>query len=397
VTDGLPPAEDTPEPPSILVPAEDPASGGIVPPVAPERPADDADASIFEAGKSPRRRRRGRAALVALGIVGVLFACVAAGIWFGLVRTVNPRPAGTEVEVIIPLGSDTRTIAEKLADAGVVANPYMFRIQSRMIHADGKLKAGAYVLVTGMEYAAVIDRLQVGPPVESVTLVVPEGLTIDQVAERLQARSGISAVEFKQLAKSGADRFDRTFLKTNSTKSLEGYLFPKTYRIKKGATASDVIDMMLDQFEEETAGLDLTRARAKGVDVHGVVTIASMVERETRLAKERPVVASVVYNRLDKHMYLEIDATIQYLLGNKPRLLYRDLKVKSPYNTYLHKGLPPGPIASPGLASLRAAADPATTGYLFYVLTGKDGSHTFASNQADFLAAKKRAKEEGLR
>jgi UPF0755 protein len=343
------------------------------------------------------RRRHGRTAAIVLGILGMLLVCAAAFSWFMFVRPVNPQAPGNGLEIVIAHGSDTRAIAEQLAEAGVVANPYMFRIQSRMVHADGKLKAGTYMFVTGMDYADVLDRLQVGPPVDYVTLVVPEGFTIDQIAERLQARAGIPAAEFKALAKNGTDRFDRAFLKSNRTKSLEGYLFPKTYRIKRGATAPDVINMMLDQFEKETAGLDLSYARGKGLTLHGVVTVASMVERETKLAKERPDVASVVYNRLEKHMYLEIDATIQYILGNRPRLLYRDLKVESPYNTYLHKGLPPGPIASPGLEALRAAAKPDRTDHLYYVLTGKDGSHTFASNEEDFLAAKARAKKEGLR
>ncbi len=342
--------------------------------------------------EEPRRSKGGRrAAAVAAAILALIVLSSCAGSWFVLFRAPD-IPAGRPVQVEIARGADTHGIANTLAGAGVIPNANMFRLRARLDGADGKLKAGTYDLATGMEYETVIQRLEEGPPLLYFDITIPEGFTIPQIAERVQAKTGIPAEEFKRLASTGAARFagKHAFLRFNATSTLEGYLFPKTYKVKKGATASDVIDMMLDQFGKETQGLDLSYAASRDLTLHDVVTIASMIERETRLPRERKVVASVVYNRLERNMYLEIDATVQYVLGNKRRLLYRDLRVQSPYNTYLHKGLPPGPIASPGLASLQAAADPARTAYVYYVLTGRDGSHTFATNTEDFLRAKQR-------
>jgi len=152
--------------------------------------------------------------------------------------------------------------------------------------------------------------------------------------------------------------------------------------------------MMLRQFDTEIASVDTTQATRRGLSFNDLVVLASMIERESKLDEERPLVSSVIHNRLAKNMLLEIDATIEYVLpGNRFRLRNSDLRIDSPYNTYRRKGLPPGPISNPGLASLKAAAAPADTEYLYYVLTGKDGSHTFAETKAEFLIAKQKSKE----
>lgn len=348
-------------------------------------------------GKAKRasRRRRVLAGCAGALVLALLLSC--AGTWALFFRT-RGVPAGRSVQVEIPKGADTRTIAVRLASAGVVGNANMFMLRSKLNGSDGRLKAGVYEFTTGTDYETVLLRLEEGPPVMYFNLTIPEGFTLAQIAQRVQAKTGVKADEFRLVATTKAHQFEAEHpnLRFNTTDSLEGYLFPKTYRVKKGATAAEVIDMMLDQFDKEIATIDMTYAQSKNLTVHDVVTIASMVERETRLPKERPVVASVIYNRLKRGMRLEIDATVQYVLGNKPRLLYRDLRVQSPYNTYLHKGLPPGAIASPGLASIEAAAKPSETEYIYYVLTRKDGGHTFATNKADFDRAKARARE-GLR
>lgn len=307
-------------------------------------------------------------------------------------------PGGKHVVVEIPPGSATPDIADRLARSGVVGNAQVFRALSRLSHADGRLKPGVYELETGTSYAGVIRALEAGPSSAYATVTIPEGFTIKQMAQRFASGAGVDAAAFERVASTQAVSFkpEHAFLASNGTPSLEGYLFPDTYRVKRHADPRAVIEMMLEQFGAETAGLDLRRATASGLTLHGVVTIASMVEREVRLQRERPLAASVIENRLAKGVPLEIDATVRYVTGKKRRLLYRDLAVRSPYNTYLHSGLPPGPIASPGLPSLKAAAQPADTPYEFYVLTGKDGSHTFTADKASFLAAKARAKE-GLR
>jgi UPF0755 protein len=278
----------------------------------------------------------------------------------------------------------------------VVENAQMFRLRARLDGVDGAFKPGTYDLATRMPYDDLVKKLLAGPPVAYVDVTIPEGFTVDQIAVRLEEKAGIPADEFLALAKHGAAKYaaDRPYLRDVKTGSLEGYLFPKTYRITEQMTADDVVRAMLDQFDKEIAQVDLSYAASKNLTLHDVVIIASMVEREARLDTERPLVSSVIYNRLRKGMKLEIDATIEYILpGNRPRLLNKHLKIDSPYNTYLYPGLPVGPIANPGLASLKAAAQPADTPYLYYVLTGKDGSHTFCATYEEFQRAKAKSKE----
>lgn len=348
---------------------------------------------MTDQGTRPRSRRSRRLAIVVPTIVLSLCAMCAVPTWYVLLKPATSVEEGKPVQIEIPPGTSTAEMGEMLAEAGVVDNALMFRLRVRFSEYDGLLKAGVYDLATGMPYGVVMDRLAEGPPILYVRLTIPEGFTIDQIAERLEEQTGIAADEFSALAKTGADGFGRDHL-AEAGGSLEGYLFPKTYRIREGATARDVITMMLDQFDKETAGLDMSHAASQGLTLHDIVTLASMIEKEAKLADERPLVASVIYNRLSAGMRLEIDATIEYVLpGHRFRLRNQDLKTDSPYNTYLHKGLPPGPIASPGLASLEAAAAPAETGYLYYVLTGTDGSHTFTTTREEFLAAKRKSKE----
>jgi UPF0755 protein len=347
---------------------------------------------------APAGRRRRIGLVSVLGILFALALLLSVGaIWFVFFRSAG-IPSGEVVKVVVPAGADTREIAARLADAGVVRNANAFRVRVRLEEADGRLQAGTYEFVTGADDDAVIRRLEAGVPAEFADVTIPEGFTIAQIAERVQQKTGISAEEFRRVASTQAARFQRAhpLLRFNGTATLEGYLFPKTYRVNKQWTPVQVIDVMLTQFDKESAALDLRDAGAEGLSLHDVVTIASMIEREARLPRERPLVSSVIHNRLERGMNLEIDATVQYVVGNKRRLLYRDLNVESPYNTYLHKGLPPGPIASPGSPSLEAAAHPASTSYLYYVLTGRNGSHTFTTNKADFLKAKQRA-SGGLR
>jgi UPF0755 protein len=271
----------------------------------------------------------------------------------------------------------------------------MFRLSARNAEADGLLKPGVYDLQTGMDYDRVIELLTAGPDVEYTTVTIPEGWVINQIAERFDEQAGIPADEFVALA-ANATGFadDHPYLAEAYSNSLEGYLFPKTYRVREGATARDAISMMLAQFDREIATVDMTPAEVRGLSLNDVVILASIIERETKVASERPVVASVIYNRLAKNMRLEIDATIEYVLQtNRLRLRNSDLELESPYNTYRNAGLTPGPISSPGLASIEAAVYPADTDYIYYVLTDPDGSHTFTETWEDFLVAKRKSKE----
>ncbi|MBE0417213.1 MAG: endolytic transglycosylase MltG [Coriobacteriia bacterium] len=345
------------------------------------------------------RRRPGTRVGVALGLLGIvalLLAIAAAGSWWYLFlrpdgASVQP---GQAVQIEIPQGASTAAIAERLSLAGVVANANMFRLEARRAGVDGQLRAGIYDLQTGMSYEEVIAQLRSGSPIIYVTVTIPEGWVIEEIAERVERDTGIPAAEFEQLAGKGFEEFPREYLRNVPDGSLEGYLFPKTYRVEDGSSARDVIEMMLDQFEIEVAEMDVDAAKARGFTLHELVTMASIIERETRVAGERAYVSSVIHNRLEKGMRLEIDATIEYLLpGTRFRLTYEDLQIDSPYNTYRNAGLPPGPICSPGLASLKAAAAPADTPYIYYVLTDPDGSHTFTETYDEFLRAKALSKE----
>lgn len=351
---------------------------------------------------SSRRRAahdEGAARGVVLGVTALAVAFVAVlaiAAWSYFLKPASSLPAGTPVTVVIPEGSGTDTIAQILADAGIVNNANLFRLSVKESGDGASLKPGTYDLAAGMPHEELIDRLVEGPPVKTVTVTIPEGWRIEQIAARYAKQAGIPEDEFIALAKTGAKEFsaDHPYLAEAYNGSLEGFLFPKTYTVREGATARDVIEMMLDQFDKEMTQVDLAYAAKKNLTLADVVNIAAIVERETKLPEERPKVASVIYNRLHKKMRLQMCSTVVYVLNkSEMRLTLAETKVDSPYNTYANAGLPPGPIASPGLASLQAAAHPAETEYIYYVLTGTDGSHTFAKNNADFLKAKRKSKE----
>ena len=341
-------------------------------------------------------RKKTLAAVAALALMVLVVGIPVVAAWRVLGVPATDVAAGQSIIVDIPSGAGTGEIADILAEAGVIGNASLFRLRARMDGIDGDFRPGAYDLVTGMSYDEVVARLTTGVPVKYVTVTVPEGLTIAETAARVEEGTGIPAAEFTALAQTGASTFvtEHPYLADAYQGSLEGYLFPKTYRIVEESTAADVIEMMLDQFDVETTGLDLSYPTGRKMNLNDVVIAASIIEREAQLDEERPLVSSVIYNRLDQNMLLEMCATVEYLLpGTRPRLTYEDLEIDSPYNTYIYPGLPPGPIASPGLASLQAAASPAKTDYLYYVLTGDDGSHTFAETYDEFLSAKAYSKE----
>lgn len=333
--------------------------------------------------------------LTVLLLSTVALAIVGAGTWWYLFgRTITDAPSGQPVTVEVPSGATTAEIGVILEDLGVIGNANRFRLESRLAKADGSLRAGEYELETGMSYDDVLGMLVAGPQAVYVTVTIPEGFVIDQIAARLEEQAGIPADEFLALAHGGYAEFPREYLQDAHEGSLEGFLFPKTYRVVEGSTARDVIEMMLDQFELEMEQVNTAPAIARGFTLHEIVTMASIIEREAQLDSERPLVSSVIHNRLWIGMKLEIDATIEYVLpGNRFRLRNSDLQIESPYNTYKYAGLTPGPISSPGLASLQAAVNPAETDYLYYVLTGTDGSHTFAETWEEFLRAKALSKE----
>jgi len=341
------------------------------------------------------RRRKGGAGRVIAAILALLLvvAVIAASVgWYQFLRSETSIAAGQPVELTITKGSSTAAIASTLVEKGVVANSSMFRLQARQAQADGTLKAGEYELSTGMPYDIVIKKLQAGPTIKYFDVPIPEGFTARQVAARFAKRANLSEEKLLSLMLGGAEQFsaDHPYLKGAYGGSLEGFLFPATYRVREGTTETAVVEMMLKKFDEEIAQIDMTYAKSKNLTVTDVVTIASILERETNLAKEYPLVASVIYNRLKIRMKLQLDSTVFYGMTPGDGVIHKsDLTDGKPHNTYSHSGLPAGPISNPGAKALEAAAHPAKTDYLYYVLTGKDGSQTFTNNYPDFLDAVK--------
>jgi UPF0755 protein len=338
------------------------------------------------------RKRRGLRRVVGavLGLIVILL--IAAGIagWWLLLRAENPQPAGTHVTVVIKKGQSAANIAEQLAKAGVVDNALMFRVQARNSKVSNRFKPGTYALATGMPYGLVFQKLAAGPDVVYFDVTIPEGYRATQVAERVSAETGIDRDELMKLVTTGAPQFAgaHPYLVGAYGGSLEGFLFPKTYRIKKGSTATKVVEMMLNQFDAEIAKVDMSYAKSKNLTITDVVIIASILERESQLSREYPLVASVIYNRLHAKMRLQLDTTVFYLLPEGAKTFTKaDLDRVTPYNTYRKAGLPAGPICNPGLETIQAAAHPAQTAFLFHVLTSKDGSQTFSTNYADHLKA----------
>ncbi len=299
------------------------------------------------------------------------------------------------VEVVVEPGDSFSDLTDSLIEKKVIKNGWYFRYLAKDKQLDRRIQAGRYQLKTFMDYHEVLKILTSKPQKGLFKVVVPEGFTLKQIAEKLEKEARVSKEDILNIGLNGASYFSKPFLDSNLTPSLEGYLFPKTYLIWEGSSANEVISLMLNQFDKEIKSLDLSKLSERNLTFHKWVTIASMIEKEAKIPTERPLISAVIYNRLKRGMRLQIDATVIYALGyHKKRLFEKDTMVKSPYNTYLHSGLPPGPICNPGLDSLKAALDPAPVDYLYYVLADPaSGRHIFTRTEAEFLKAKEKAKK----
>ncbi len=295
----------------------------------------------------------------------------------------------TPVSFIIPSGATGGDVVASLASSGVIRCDLVSRFIVKRHGLPSVFEAGNYKLTTNMTLDAALATLAKGPlpPAQhDVAVTIPPGYRLTQIAQVVQQQLGIPSKQFLAAAQSGTSSLP-PYLPAGK-KSLEGFLFPNTYDFAKGqTTAEQVIQAMLDGFKAQVAGLNWGAAAKLGVSPYQVVTIASMIEREAKLQSDRPKISSVIYNRLGRKMPLGIDATIAYIDPNPANgLTVSDLAIKSPYNTRLHPGLPPTPIASPGLQSLKAALNPARTNYLYYVLCYQNGGHAFAPTYKQFLS-----------
>ena len=299
----------------------------------------------------------------------------------------RPSPESTEIALVTVLeGESAKDIGENLEKEEVIQSGPLFRIMVTLIGIEGELVAGEYEFDRGLTTLEVIGRIRRGITLPLV-VTIPEGLRAEEIGLLLEEKGVVSAEDFGEALATGEYDFD--FLAQRpSGLGLEGYLFPATYGFSRSATAQGVVEDMLAAFEEQVADALQRDIAASGLTLHEALTLASIVEREAALPEERPVIASVFLNRLSLGLPLQADPTVQYAVGSDPESVRRygywkrslteeDLQVNSLYNTYRVNGLPPGPIANPGVDSMRAVVRPTRTNYLFFVAKD-DGSHVFA-------------------
>ena len=304
------------------------------------------------------------------------------------------QPAGdddTAVTFVIEQGETAAEIADRLQEEGLISDAELFRRYVQYHGLDAGIEAGEFTLRQTMTIPEIAQALQKGLVAEQV-VTIQEGLRLEQVADVVAEQTNIAAEDFRALVTTGWQEmnFPYGFLSTlPPTATLEGFLFPETYRLPEEATAADLVSRMLQTFNERVTLEMQTAAAQRGLTLYDLVTLASIVEREAVLDEERPIIASVYLNRLRDGWFLGACPTVQYALGTPedwwPQFTLEATNVESPYNTYQHVGLPPGPICSPSLASIQASAYPATTDYYFFLAdcTKNDGSHLFARTQEE--------------
>jgi UPF0755 protein len=299
------------------------------------------------------------------------------------------------VRVAIQPGTSVAGIAGILEREQVLSSARVFRLYLKVRGSDS-FQAGEYGLRRRMGMSDALAVLEGGPEVAFSPLIIPEGFTLTEMAEVVGKLPGRSGEKFLELARSGTIR---SRWQPASVDTLEGLLFPDTYLVTDKEDEAAIIRRLLGRFDEVAAEVGLEAGpRPAGLDPYETIVAASLVETEGKVADDRPLIASVIENRLERGMRLQIDATVLYALGrHKSRVLFKDLEVDSPYNTYKVDGLPPTPIGAPGRAALEAMLDPADEDYLYYVLIDKDGRHAFAETPAEFERLKAESRRKGVR
>lgn len=374
------------------------------PPAGPSPAAPSGEAPAYR----PRRKPRVLlwSFLIALSLVLAVAGSALLYVWNGL-RPVSG--AAEPIRLTIDKGMKAQRVAELLEQKGLIRNAKIFGGWMKLKGEGSRFQAGVYELTPGMSREQIVAKLNNGEIVAAATMrfTIPEGFTVVQMADRLSKAGQTKRDEFLQAAANPAQWTGSAWtsqipLNEQLRYPLEGYLFPDTYEMRTESTSADIINRMLSELDNKLNQLPedwQTTLQERELSVHQLLTIASLIEREVVIDEERPIVSSVIANRLNKKMPLQIDATIQYLLDKpKEKLLEGDLKVESPYNTYLNPGLPPGPIATPSLASIEAALYPDETDFYYYV-TKKDGSNshlfavTFKQHQKNIQLSNKNVKK----
>ncbi len=287
--------------------------------------------------------------------------------------------------VKIEKGYSSIDIAEKLYEHDLILSKKLFSLLVSIFALDKKLQAGTYALQPAYSMWEIIKIISEGR-VATFTITIPEGYNIDEIITRLAAKTSYSEEEYKNIIE--GNNIKRNYFPAEESEYRyrpEGFLYPDTYRIPLDFSPQEILAMMVKQFEEKWLDYLQDACNDTKYDIQEIVTIASLIECEAKFDREKRIISAVIYNRLERDMFLQIDAAILYSFAeHKEKLLYSDLKIDSPYNTYLYRGLPPGPICSPGDEAIYAALNPAEVDYLFY-FARSDGSHVFTESYNEHL------------
>jgi len=319
-------------------------------------------------------------------ILAVILALLAGFLFY--YRTVNSpevtfSATGQPVLITVKQGMNVQQIGDNLHQHGIISNVTVFRVAAKLKGLENSLQAGDYAIVPGTGMSRVLQMMSQGETAYQ-QLTVPEGYTIDQIADLLEKKRLGAASQFKASAQK--TKVQDTFSPDSAVKyAVEGYAFPNTYRFSSGTSEEQILTLMLKEFDKQITPEMTDRAQALGLSMRDVIILASLVEKEAQLPQDRPIIAAVFMNRLKMGMPLQSCATIQYILGYpKPELSVQDTKLSSPYNTYQNMGLPPGPIANPGLAAIQSVLYPAQTDYLYFV-ADQQGAHHFSKTYEEHL------------
>lgn len=348
----------------------------------PEGKEDKEDKGIVLA--EPARFEKLRAAVLSLGwkkwtaIAVVAAVLLGAGLFlaFGTSHTIerSDRDAGENIYMVVKPGTTASEISDRLMQLGVIDSRLRFWWLMKLQGDASKFKTGTYAFTPHMDEQAVLDKLVAGDTTV-VKFTIPEGFGIKEIAKRLADEGLVDEQEFLAEAKDFAP-YDYMKKRPNVRYAAEGYLFPDTYVIHSDVSAEGIMKMMAEDFDTRLTPALRQQAAAKGLSIHDLITLASLVEKEARYDEDRPIIAQVFFKRLQMGMPLQSDTTLQYLMaGPKEDVSIADTKIDSPYNTYQHEGLPPGPIASPGMKSILAVLNPANTDYLYFVADRQGHNH----------------------
>lgn len=299
----------------------------------------------------------------------------------------------TDISIVIEEGSGVRDIARSLKEANIIDSDLAFLIKCKKEELGAKFNHGDYLFNNQMSFEEIVASLEEpNKKVEQLVFTINEGMTQQEIAEKLEKENIAKAKEFMEACDKGS--FDYAFVKDikRTENRLEGYLFPDTYYFNLEVDCDEIINKLLARFDEVYSDSLKAEAQKRGLTTDEVVTMASLIEKEIKYPTERATAASVIYNRLEKGMKLQLDSTVLYALGqNKDRVLEKDTQVESSYNTYYIEGLPVGPISNPGEECIKAVLYPNNTDYLYYVVQDDTtGQHFFTADYNEFLKAKER-------